>query len=158
MTFETFDQSDEETWPDQQKDNNKDNDKDKDIVTFETLIAFRTIENNNLNIHSDPWIKTDRDSIRNSCDVLPQLPRCIRRLYPGNTVLPAIHIQMLIIVQVLTSPLCSFQWGRMLPQLQRQSDKGWGWCRAATATAREGGQASLQKTPNQPLFSFLAGT
>ena len=36
VTIETFDQSDEETWPDQQKDNNKykdndkDNDKDKD--------------------------------------------------------------------------------------------------------------------------------
>ena len=37
VTFETFDQSDEETWPDQQKDNDKDkykdkyNDKDKHI-------------------------------------------------------------------------------------------------------------------------------
>ena len=35
MTFETFDQSDEETWPDQQQDNDKDkykdNDKDKYI-------------------------------------------------------------------------------------------------------------------------------
>ena len=30
MTFETFDQSDEETWPDQQKDKYKDKDKDKD--------------------------------------------------------------------------------------------------------------------------------
>ena len=30
MTFETFDQSDEETWPDQKKDNDKDKDKDKD--------------------------------------------------------------------------------------------------------------------------------
>jgi len=32
MTFETFDQRDEETWPDQQKENDKvnDNDKDKD--------------------------------------------------------------------------------------------------------------------------------
>ena len=30
MTFETFDQSDEETWPDQQKDNDKDKYKDKD--------------------------------------------------------------------------------------------------------------------------------
>ena len=39
-------------------------------VTFETLIAFLTIENNNLNIHSDPCIKSERDSIRNSCDVL----------------------------------------------------------------------------------------
>ena len=39
-------------------------------MTFETLITFLTIENNNLNIHSYPWIKSDRDSIRNSCDVL----------------------------------------------------------------------------------------
>ena len=31
MTFETFDQRDEETWPDQQKDNDKDNDIDNDI-------------------------------------------------------------------------------------------------------------------------------
>ena len=30
VTFETFDQSDEETWPDQQKDNDKDKYKDKD--------------------------------------------------------------------------------------------------------------------------------
>ena len=31
VTSETLDQSDEETWPDQQKYNNKDKDKDKDI-------------------------------------------------------------------------------------------------------------------------------
>ena len=30
MTFETFDQSDEKTWPDQQKYNDKDKDNDKD--------------------------------------------------------------------------------------------------------------------------------
>ena len=30
MTFETFDQRDEETWPDQQKENDKDNDNDND--------------------------------------------------------------------------------------------------------------------------------
>ena len=30
MTFETFDQRDEETWPDQQKDNDEDNDNDYD--------------------------------------------------------------------------------------------------------------------------------
>ena len=30
MTFETFDQSDEETWPDQKKHNDKDKYKDKD--------------------------------------------------------------------------------------------------------------------------------
>ena len=79
MTFETFYQSDEETWPDQQKDNDKDKDNDKwrtpsknnpRPLTFETLITFLTIENNNLNIHSDPWIKSDRDSIRNACDVM----------------------------------------------------------------------------------------
>ena len=29
MTFETFDQRAEETWPDQQKENDKDNDNDK---------------------------------------------------------------------------------------------------------------------------------
>ena len=30
MTFETFDQSDEETWPDQKNGNDKDKDKEKD--------------------------------------------------------------------------------------------------------------------------------
>ena len=30
MTFETFDQRDEKTWPDQQKYNDKDNDNDND--------------------------------------------------------------------------------------------------------------------------------
>ena len=30
LTFETFDQSDEKTWPDQQKNNNEDKDKYKD--------------------------------------------------------------------------------------------------------------------------------
>ena len=55
---------------DQQKDNDKDkdNEKDKDndnckntlkeqsqrLVAFVTLVTFLTIENNNLNIHSDP--------------------------------------------------------------------------------------------------------
>ena len=32
MTFETFDQSDEETWPVRQKDDDKDNDNDKDDI------------------------------------------------------------------------------------------------------------------------------
>ena len=31
LTFETFDQSDEKTWPDQQKNKDKDNDDDKYI-------------------------------------------------------------------------------------------------------------------------------
>ena len=38
-------------------------------MAFESLITFLKIENKNLNLHSDPWIKSDRDSIRNSCDV-----------------------------------------------------------------------------------------
>ena len=39
------------------------------------MITFLTIENNNLNIQSYPWIKSDRDSIRNSCDVFLHLQR-----------------------------------------------------------------------------------
>ena len=34
LTFETFDQSDEKTWPDQQKDNDEDNNKDKDSDNY----------------------------------------------------------------------------------------------------------------------------
>ena len=120
MTFETFDQSDEKTWPDrkvwifwiylwnfsgdnddnednkdnedsednkenedhednrdiedsEENDNSEDNDIEKTpwiLEICETLITFLAIENNNLIIHSDPWIKSERDSIRNSCDVL----------------------------------------------------------------------------------------
>ena len=119
MTFETFDQSDEETWPDrkvwifwiylwnfsgdnddnednkdnedsednkenedrednrdnedsEENDNSEDNDIEKTpwiLEICETLITFLAIENNNLIIHNDPWIKSERDSIRNSCDV-----------------------------------------------------------------------------------------
>ena len=84
MTFETFDQRDEETWPDQKRQwqrqrqlrrqrpwqsKNTLKEHSKSLATFETLITFLTIENNNLNIYSYPWIKSDRDSIRNSCDV-----------------------------------------------------------------------------------------
>ena len=45
MTFETFDQSDEETWPDQKKDKDNDNrlestfkDRSYRLVTFETFV------------------------------------------------------------------------------------------------------------------------
>ena len=34
MTFETYNQSNEETWPDQQKDNYSDNDKDRDKYKY----------------------------------------------------------------------------------------------------------------------------
>ena len=37
-------------------------------LTLETLITLLTIENNNINNYFDLWIKSDRDSIRNSCD------------------------------------------------------------------------------------------
>ena len=38
-------------------------------MTLETLIAFLTIENNNMDNYIDLWIESDGDSIRNSCDV-----------------------------------------------------------------------------------------
>ena len=38
-------------------------------MACDTLITFLAIENTNLLIHSDPWIKSERDSIHNSCDV-----------------------------------------------------------------------------------------
>ena len=53
MALETCDQSNKETWPDQQKANDKDKYNDKD---------------NKIDIY-DPWLKSDRDSMRNSCDV-----------------------------------------------------------------------------------------
>ena len=76
VTFETFDQTDDKTWHFQNRQwqwqlqlENTLKDQYERLVTFETLITFLTIENNNLNIHSYPWIKSDRDGIRNSCDV-----------------------------------------------------------------------------------------
>ena len=86
MTFKTSYQSIEETWPDQNRQwqwqwhlENTLKDQSSRLVTFETLITFMTIENNNLNIHSVPWIKSDRDSIRNSCDVF--LYSCLRQFH-----------------------------------------------------------------------------
>ena len=40
LTFETFDQSDEKTWPDQQKNNEKDNDDDKYIYIYTPIEGF----------------------------------------------------------------------------------------------------------------------
>ena len=53
MTFETFDQSDEETWPDQQKDKDKyknhreelHNDSSKRLVMFETFYPLTKKDN-----------------------------------------------------------------------------------------------------------------
>ena len=79
VTFETFDQSDEETWPDQNRQwqwqwqwhlENTLKDQSSRLVTFETLITFMTIENNNLIIQIGPWIRSGRDSIFTSCNVL----------------------------------------------------------------------------------------
>ena len=87
MTFETFDQSDEETWFDQQKnkqddkdkynDKDKEKDKDKDKYISEHLqrailetcdlffLQLRTW------IHDLTWpLRVTLDHIRNSCNVL----------------------------------------------------------------------------------------
>ena len=91
MTFETFDQSDEETWPDQQKDNDKDKYKDKDSDkdndkdnTFrehlhrENLDTWDRWDTDYIPDNWEPefmtifvtWqLRVTRDSIRNSCDV-----------------------------------------------------------------------------------------
>ena len=43
MTFKTFDQRDEETWPDQQKDNDKDKDNDNDNYNDEHKANYNKI-------------------------------------------------------------------------------------------------------------------
>ena len=43
-------------------------------LTLETLITFLKIgKKSNFNSHCDPWIRSDGDSIRNSCDVYCQV-------------------------------------------------------------------------------------
>ena len=93
VTFETFDQTDEETWHFQNRQwqwqlqlENTLKDQFERLVTFETLITFLTIKNNNLNIHSDPWIESDRDSICNSCDVF--LTNCMSSIINFLAFLP----------------------------------------------------------------------
>ena len=89
VTFETFDQNDKKTWPDQQKynDNDKDkykyeyklneegNDKDNDTSNprevVKLLIFFWQLRTSKHNNNRDLAIKSNTvDSIRNSCDVL----------------------------------------------------------------------------------------
>ena len=53
----TFDQSDEETWPDQQKD------KDKDKDTWDTDYISDNWEQQYKHWHCDPWLKSDGDSM-----------------------------------------------------------------------------------------------
>ena len=67
VTFETYNQSDEEPRLDWRKDTVKDNNN----------------ENNTLYIHGNPWIKSDGHSIRNSCNVyiLDQLSLQARDLF-----------------------------------------------------------------------------
>ena len=50
---------------------------------WDTDITFLTIENNNLKIQRYPWIKSVRDSIRNSCDVF----------HPGRVLQGWLHSQ-----------------------------------------------------------------
>ena len=76
MTFQTIDQSDEETWHDPKKDNDKgkykDNDKDK-LVTFDiwdTDYDFDNWEPEFMRIFVTRQLRVTLDSIRKSCDVL----------------------------------------------------------------------------------------
>ena len=79
-------------------------------VTFETLKTFLTIENNNLNIHTDPWIKSDRDSIRNSCNVFMNffhLQLWLKPLYNNHVLcvysLPLYHSGSILYLVLLDS-------------------------------------------------------
>ena len=56
VTYETFDQTDEETWLDQQKDKDikRTSSKSNPRNTHETPITFLTLENYNFNIHCHP--------------------------------------------------------------------------------------------------------
>ena len=86
-TFETFDQSDEGTWPNQKKANEKDKYKDKDMTK---TITFREHLQRAIPVTCDIWdtdyisdnweiefmtifvtwqLRVTLDSIRNSCDV-----------------------------------------------------------------------------------------
>ena len=81
MTFETFDQSDDGTWPDQQKYNDKGNYKDKKMTKTMTKTIPETCDLWDTNYNSDTlepefmtifvaWqLRVTLDSIRNSCDV-----------------------------------------------------------------------------------------
>ena len=60
MNIETFDKSDEETWPDQQKDNDKDKDDDKDKVNDKITPSSSTAATppncyHPLNNKNQPW-------------------------------------------------------------------------------------------------------
>ena len=79
MTFETFDQSDEETWPNQKKDNDRDKYNDKHIDSDKEKLLTCDIWDTDYNY--DNWetefmiifviwqLRVTLDSIRNSCDV-----------------------------------------------------------------------------------------
>ena len=58
MTFETFDQSDEETWPDQQKDNDKDKDKYMGLSLLCGKI-YRTVKYQYFGWFEEPIIKIE---------------------------------------------------------------------------------------------------
>ena len=62
MTFETFDQSNEDIWPDQKKDN------DKDI--WDTDYIPNNWEPEFMTIFVTLQLRVTLDSIRNSCEVL----------------------------------------------------------------------------------------
>ena len=59
MTFDTFDQSDEETWPDQQKDNDKDKDNLENALKEQPkrLVAFETFDQRQWQRHLEKTLK-----------------------------------------------------------------------------------------------------
>ena len=75
VTFGTFDQSDEETWPDQKKDNDtykeKDSDKDKLLTCdiWDTDYNWDNWEPEFMTIFVAWQLRVTLDSIRNSCNV-----------------------------------------------------------------------------------------
>ena len=77
MTSETFDQIDEETWPDQKNDNDedkytdKDNDTDKLLTCdiWDTDYNYDNWEPEFMTIFVTWQLRVKRDSIRNSCDI-----------------------------------------------------------------------------------------
>ena len=95
MTFETFNQSDGGTWPDQQKDNEKDKGKDKD--NYKDNLVTCDIWDTDYN--SDNWepefmttfvtwqSRVTLDSIRNSCDFF---------YYQSNIIAPRFGWEILV--------------------------------------------------------------
>ena len=76
-TFDLWDQSDETTWPDQQKDNEKESMMRRHDATCDLRLDTDTdYISDNINIY--PWIKSDGDSIHNSSNVFSYVTAAIQ--------------------------------------------------------------------------------